>query len=650
MMKRRLQALALCAAALFAVRLMAQDAGGDASGAAGGADNSGGASDSTTAQPASGNTNQNGGTGSQNGGSGQQNGNTGTQYGTGGQNGGSGDQNGTQNGNGTGGSQNGGMGNLFGPGTGNPNGGTGGQNGNGNVNGTGGDSVFGPLPGSGTGIDTGNGTEGGANGGSMLLPALSPAVPVPGFSAVIPGATPAAAASPASSILAGGGTEGAAQTAPITFSLPGGYGGTPGQSFTLGQGRLSKPPITFTASVSQGFDDNVFDAPSSYKATPTPTPGPTPPLEARLLTFRIAPPFPPTPVYQFFRATPTPTPKAVKPLGMIGSPVTTLSLGVQVQKGTPRTVLTLDASGGIQEYWNEPGDKTDYTGSMDAALIHRLTPRASVSLSFYATYQDTPNFALVNAPTSGQSSGEYLDGDFKIDLSYAWTKRISTVTSYDVNFDIGATSTTNNVYIQTYGTQFRYTVSARNTITAELRAASATYPQDAPANSSSLYYLLGLDTFISAKLHNTVSGGFQTTSYESGPSQITPYIESSTILSLPRGASLEWTNSYGAQPSGGQGGVENISYRTGLSLTEPLSTKLVASLSLAYNYILNTAPMNSAASYTQNQLQTSASLGYTISPRLSLSLSYTYIDLLSTQINASYTRDQIFLGGNYTFR
>jgi len=31
-------------------------------------------------------------------------------------------------------------------------------------------------------------------------------------------------------------------------------------------------------------------------------------------------------------------------------------------------------------------------------------------------------------------------------------------------------------------------------------------------------------------------------------------------------------------------------------------------------------------------------------------LSYTYLDLLSSQINTSYSRDQIFLGGTYTFQ
>jgi predicted porin len=106
---------------------------------------------------------------------------------------------------------------------------------------------------------------------------------------------------------------------------------------------------------------------------------------------------------------------------------------------------------------------------------------------------------------------------------------------------------------------------------------------------------------------------------------------------------------YGYQQSGSA--TQTVkSYRTGLSYGQPLSTKLSASLSIAYNVLTTTDSATAANSNRQNQFQASANLGYTVSPRLSLSLSYTYLDLLSTLINSSYTRDQIYLGGTYTFQ
>jgi hypothetical protein len=324
---------------------------------------------------------------------------------------------------------------------------------------------------------------------------------------------------------------------------------------------------------------------------------------------------------------------------------------VQVQVGTVRTVVTMDLSAGEQTYWNEPGGGTNYTGSFDLALIHRLTPRATLSMEGFATYQNSPNFALVNAPTNAGSNQSYLDGTLKADLTYAWGARLSTVTSYNFGFNIVQGSSSENLDTNTFGTQFRYTVSPRNTVTAELRESINTYPSNAGASTAGTYYLLGLDTIFSSRLRNSFSAGLQTNTFTSGGSgnQVSPYFEGDTTLTLPRGASLSWTNTYGFQPDSTAGST-TTSYRTGLTYQQPLSTKLVASLSLAYNNLQARDPSNAGGTYTQNQLQASAGVNYTLSSRFSLSLSYTYIDLLSSQVNGSYQRDQVYLGGSYIFR
>jgi hypothetical protein len=500
------------------------------------------------------------------------------------------------------------------------------------------------APGNGE-LPAGGGTEGTGQGSSIAPP--SPAAsPSPGAAAPVP--TPSPTPSPLNGNTT---TQGSLQTAPVTFTLPGTYGNASSQSFTLGQGRLSKPPITFTTTISQGFDSNIFSADADLKPTPTPIPEPTPPLEERFTgVFRISPPSPPTPIFQIFRPKALPTPSPVVPLGVIGSPVSTLSLGVQVQEGSPRTLLTMDLSVGAQDYWDQPGKSTDYTGSFDLTAVHRISPRATVSLEATAVYQNTPDFSLLNAPTNTGNGGSYLNGSFKGDLTYAWSSRISTVTSAEVDFNLLQTNASSNLYQFTYGTQFRYAVSARNSVTAELRQSSTVYPTNSTANNSGLFYLLGLDTFFSSKLRNTIDGGFEVQSYSGGgASQTIPYMETATTLALPRQGTLSWTNRFGSEETGNSTQT-STSYRTGVTLSQPISTKLVASFTLAYNFVTTKDATNSAGAVTQTQVQAAFSLGYTLSPRLSLSLSYTYIDLLTTTINSSYTRDQIFLGGTYTFR
>jgi hypothetical protein len=594
-MKRRLQLLAICAAALLAMHLMAQDTGGASGGGSGGGETSGGA-------------------------------------------GGTGGATGPDNSGGTTGPDNsGGMGETPLPTEG---AGSQGQGGAGSPT---------PTPTPGSNELFGPGTEG-TGEGSTIVPTSPGATPPPGVATPTPGTTPTPSPTPAGGNAANGG-QGTEESAPVTLTLPGGYGGSAPLSFTLGSGRLAKPPITFTASASQGYDTNIFDADSSPVATPTPRPEATPPLEARVVATRINPPSLPTFVFQLFRPKAAPAPTPARPLGVVGSPVSSLTLGAQVQKGSPRTVLTMDLSAGVNDYWNQPGEKTDYTGSYDLAFLHRLTPRASFSLEVSAVYQKTPDFALINAPTNnGNNSGNYLNGSLKADLSYTWTQRISTVTSYALETSLLQSNAGDDLYETTYGTQIRYTVSARNTLTADLRYAETEYPTNATANDSSIYYLVGLDTTFSTRLQNNISAGLEVQSFSGGgASQSIPYLESSTTLGLPRGGALTWTNRYGSEETGSVDETSK-SYRTGLTLTQPLSTKLVGSLSVAYNYLLTTDTVTAADSFTQNQLQASASLNYTLSPRFSLSLSYTVTNFMTTQINSSYDRQQITVGGSYTFR
>ena len=485
--------------------------------------------------------------------------------------------------------------------------------------------------------------------GSTVAP--GPVAPTPPANAApIPGTTPVPTPPPASPGT-GGGAQGGTQAAPVTFNLPGSYGGGAPQSFTLGQGRLAKPPVTFSFTVTQGYDDNIFSATAHPVAAPTPIPAPTPLLQERIIGFRITPPSPPTAIFQTFRpkVTASPTP-ATGTLGVVGSPVSTATLGIQIQKGSPRTVLTFDASLGLQDYWNQPGQQIDDTASFDASFVHRLSERASISLEAFAVYQKTPNFALINAPTNNGSGGNYLNGDAKVDFSFSWTRRLSTVTSYDLNANLLQSTSANDVYEISYGNQFRYTVSPRFTATSEIRESNGYYPSAPTLNTSSTFYLVGLDSLLTARLRNTTSGGLEVHTLSStSTSQTLPYVESSTTLALPRGSSLTWTNRYGSEES--QTVTQTTtSYRTTLGLTQPLSTKLVGSVSLAYNYLQTTDSANAANSFNQKQLQLALSLGYNLTPRFSLSLSYTYLDLLTNEVNSSYQRQQIYLGGSYTFR
>ena len=126
-------------------------------------------------------------------------------------------------------------------------------------------------------------------------------------------------------------------------------------------------------------------------------------------------------------------------------------------------------------------------------------------------------------------------------------------------------------------------------------------------------------------------------------------MESDTTLVLPREASLVWTNRFGLEASGNSASTTQ-SFRTFLTLNEPLSTKLAASASVAYNILQTTNTGATTSSSYQDQFQLNLGLSYMFSPRFSMGLNLSYYDLKTDSVNGSYQSEQLTLQGTYLFR
>lgn len=457
---------------------------------------------------------------------------------------------------------------------------------------------------------------------------ITPSPPVEPPSLLTPQPASTAASPPAGSNALTGGVLSA--PAPVTLSLPGSYGEA-ARSFTLGQGQLSKPPILFSLSISQGYDDNIFSSASvpARKAVTAEVEVPQP-AQHGVVAFRLT------------KVTLVPAIPAQEP---VASALTTASLGVQIQRASPRTVFTMNGTLGALDYWRET--KLQYTGGLGINLVHRLTPRATISASVDGVYQNQPDFSRINAPTANVSSS-YVDADIRLNFSYGFTARFSTVLSYELGLATQDAAAGGNLYVSTYGSQFRYTVSPRNTATLELRQSQSSYASANGSDSTDTFLLVGLDSIVTARLRNTVSVGEELGSFNGGGSTALPYLESATSMQLPRGGVLSWTNRYGLENSNALN-QNTSSFRTGLAISEPLGAKLGASLSIAYNYLQIKDRVANTATVNETQIEAGASLQYMLSPRLSLSLSYTFFDFLVSQPDSGYTRNQISLGAVYSF-
>ena len=416
-----------------------------------------------------------------------------------------------------------------------------------------------------------------------------------------------------------------APAAPVV--LPGAYGSAP-ITLTPGAGRFSKPPYSFTLTLQQGYDDNVFTTASNR----------------------------------------------------VGSLVTNSVVGFSMQSANPRTIFTLDSNAGISYFWYRPGARPeDYNGSLNLLFFHRFTPRMSLSVTANVAYLSQANFSAINA-TVNQQGGDYILGSSRFNLTYQWLAKLQTNTSYsyDTTLYQKKTSQGSDIYDNTFGNEIRFLINPRTSLVTEWRYMLTSYPNLPTGDSTTLYGLLGADYTFSSRLLATLRGGLQYRDYTNttGSSsantatkvtQSSPYGEMTLTYVYGHQSTMSWTNRFGLDSSN-IASQKVTSFRTGLNFSHVLTAKLTLNFGLNYNitdtsigpqtvlrqvvvpgnifYIPNQIPCTSTF---QNQYNSVLGFVYRISPKLSLNASYTFTDVLSATKAASYFRNQVFLGGTYTF-
>ena len=430
-----------------------------------------------------------------------------------------------------------------------------------------------------------------------------------------------------------------APAAPVV--MPGIYGSVP-ISLTPGSGRFARDPYNFTLTLSQGYDSNIFTTHSNQ----------------------------------------------------VSSPTTTGALGFQMQSASPRTIFTLDSTLGISHYWNRPGQKPeDYNDHIGFVYFHRLSSRMSVSANFGLGYLSQPNFSALNA-TVNQQSGNYWMQDGRLNLSYQWSAKFQTSTSYSLNSTLYEKTQTNNIVENTFGNEFHFLLTPRISLVAEGRYTLSAYPQTPSGDSNTLYGLLGADYSFSNRLRATLRSGlqyreymnmvhspstlspnellfrpnYQYTSTQSGNTQSSPYLEATLSYIYGNQSTFQWTNRFGLDSSN-LASQKITSFRTGLNFSHVLTAKTTISLGLNYNVtstqtadesIQSIVPppampphtavtRQSIPTTTQDQINSVLGIQFRLTPKFSLNASYTFTDLLSETPSGSYLRNQISLGGTYTF-
>ncbi|MEY2603683.1 MAG: hypothetical protein QOH31_1464, partial [Verrucomicrobiota bacterium] len=262
-------------------------------------------------------------------------------------------------------------------------------------------------------------------------------------------------------------------------------------------------------------------------------------------------------------------------IDQMGSAFVNGSLGLRYEFGSPRTQLVAQTGGSITDYV-DTGTR-DYSGYLGLQLTHRVSTRMTFSANAYATYTSEPNLNL-NLGIN-RRVGSYFYSTDEVSLSYVWTPRFSTVSSYTFNTflqigqnnppliagDLSNIGSSQDRIENTFSNQFRYLLLPTTTALIDYRLTFTTYQQNSAFDSVTNSLLAGFDHTFSPRLNVSLRGGIEYRSYQSSGDSFSPTFEGTVNYILGRRSSLSWFTNYSLQPADIPGSAERTVFRTGVN-------------------------------------------------------------------------------------
>jgi hypothetical protein len=310
--------------------------------------------------------------------------------------------------------------------------------------------------------------------------------------------------------------------------------------------------------------------------------------------------------------------------------------------------------GRFSQYFDVSG-QDETSGNVTLSLTHNFSSRLSFYASVYGTYQNEPNFQSNVGPENVRSP--FFDTVDLFSLTYHWLLRFSTVTSYTFervqyfsssngNSQNGVQNTSAQNRIQnTFSEEFQFNLTSRTVLVGEYRFEAIDY-DTAPNNSTTNFVLAGVNHNLTQHLMVNVRAGQSFRSLENEGNTASPYFEG-TLGYVRSNHSLNWTTRYGYESPTATGATTTKTWRTGLNLTYDLTSRLSSTTGVDYHHDENQGGTGSTG--TQDSLQLTLGLRYTIKRRLALHIDYLHDSTSSLGSTPGYSRNRYSAGLSYTY-
>jgi hypothetical protein len=318
-----------------------------------------------------------------------------------------------------------------------------------------------------------------------------------------------------------------------------------------------------------------------------------------------------------------------------------------------RNELRLIAVGRFSQFFDVGTDDKDV--NVTFSLAHNFSTRLSFYASVYAAYQTEPNFQSNVGPENVRAP--HFDTNDIFSVTYHWLPRVSTVTSYTferIKYEQSTTAPTTTAvgiaqdrFQNTLAESLQFSLTGRTTLIGEYRYLIVDY-DTAPRDSTTHFALAGLDHHLTEYLKINVLGGPSFRFFKDDGSTINPYAQ---VKLGYHGSnhSLSWVTSYGVEQPSQTLAAGATTLRTGLNATYRLTSRINSRAAVYYNHSDNQGTSGTGSAGSQDALQFTLGLTYTIKKRFALHVDYEYSAQNSSGGTSGYSRNRYSAGLSYTY-
>lgn len=344
-----------------------------------------------------------------------------------------------------------------------------------------------------------------------------------------------------------------------------------------------------------------------------------------------------------------------------GSAFASTNLGLSYDFGTPRTRLAVQANGGVTYYSEQKTE--DYNASLGLRLTHKFSPRLNFEADTFFTYTAQPTY---NSNLGiNREIGSYIYSSDQAIVSYLWTPRFSTISSYTFSAffhegqnapatngnDLSNIGSSDDRVQNTFSNRFRYLLLPTSAVVAEYRLGFINYQTTTSFDSTTNSLLLGFEQTFTRRLTASFRAGVEYRSYSTQADSLAPTFEGSLNYLLGERSSLNVFINYALQPADVAGQAERTNFILGVNGSYRWTARITSSLSLTYGHddYGGAGTSTSATVFSENTFNASLSARYAVTRYFGVNASYNFTDVISDTADRSYSRNHVFLGVDFAF-